>query len=533
MWPIYEYDILVLGAGIAGLEAAYTAAKAGKSVLIVSKGAQASTAVLGFCAPVGENDSVESYAQDTYRGGWEIGNPGLVKALSENSTDTVLHMEALGLRFDRQSGNSQAYQLLKPLGCSVARLVKHENTTGKASMALLREASLKLGVKLIDRAMALELIMSDKTVRGALCIHLDTDAPFVVKAGAVVLATGGAHLMKNSTYPLDQTADGMAMAYHVGASLIDLEFVQHEPCRAVWPKPLGLSTTLLAKGGILTNRLRERFVLKHYPNEGAAPKDMLARLIAVEIKEGRGSEHGGVYLDLTGVAQEEIKEKHMLYYQRFLAANIDLTKDMVEVGPSAHSMMGGVEINENCSTRVPGLFAAGEVTGGLHGANRLGGNAGAEVFVFGRIAGKAAAEYQSGLSLHEFDLDRAAKLLNIDPFAKRTDFEAERTSARKIMAKAMGPVRDGEALENAIRQLDQQLNELKAVVPNSFESLRLKTETCNMVEIAGLVCQSALQRTESRGVHYRSDYPECRDPEWKKHICACHSSKSNKETNAW
>ena len=516
-----DTEILVLGAGIAGLEAAYTAAKAGKKVLVVSKGAQASASILGFCAPVAEDDSAELFGRDTYFGGWEIGEPELVKVLSKQSRETVHHMEALGLAFDRLSDENRAYQLLQPLGCSVPRLVKHKNTTGKASMAVLKDACLKLGVRFIEHAEALELIMADKAVCGAVCMYVNTNEPFAVQADAVVMATGGAHLMKNSTYPMDQTADGMAMAYHAGASLIDLEFIQHEPCRAVWPKPLGLSTTLLAKGGILTNRLGERFVLKYYPTEGAAPKDMLARLIAIEVSEGRGSDHGGVYLDLTGIPENEIKEKHILYYERFLNAGIDLTKDVIEVGPAAHSMMGGIEISPDCSTGVPGLFAAGEVTGGLHGANRLGGNAGAEVYVFGRVAGKSAAAYQSPLLSKGLDLSNTEQLLKTDSQAERTDYEAERTAAREIMAKAMGPVRDGKTLEEAICFLNEQLKRLRATPVDSMESVRLKTETCHMVEIAGLACRSALIRTESRGVHFRSDHPEQQDPEWKKHIRAC------------
>ncbi len=516
--PVLECGVLVLGAGIAGLEAALTAAQAGKDVLVVSKGAAASAAVLGFCAPVGPLDSAKLFAGDTFRGGWEIGDEGLIRALSEHSADTVRQMEGLGLTFDRRPENVRAYQLLRPLGCSVPRLVKHGNATGKASMAVLRDACAKLPVRFVDRSAALELLKTDGAVRGAVCMRTDTDEPFIVRAGAVVLATGGAHLMKNSTYPPDQTADGMAMAWHAGAALTDLEFIQHEPCRAVWPGPLGLSTTLLSKGGILTNSLGERFVLKHYPAEGAASKDMLARLIALEIREGRGSEHGGVYLDLTGIPEGEIKEKHVLYYERFLAAGIDLTKDIIEVGPAAHSMMGGVRICDDGSTEVPGLYAAGEVTGGLHGANRLGGNAGAETYVFGRAAGKAAAAYRSAPMPETPELNGSGPLLKIDPRAEKTDWEAVKAAARGTAAEVLGPVRDGTTLKKAAAVLEKKLADLKKTVPDSCRSLRLKTEACHLIEIAALACRAALERTESRGVHYRADFPERRDPEWRRHI---------------
>ncbi|MBQ7182409.1 MAG: FAD-binding protein [Clostridia bacterium] len=529
--PVLSCDVLVLGAGIAGLEAALTAAEAGRDVMTVTKGPQASAGVLGFCAPVGETDSAEKFAGDTFRGGWELGEKPLIRALAEGSAETVAQMEALGLTFDRAPDGKGAYQLLRPLGCSVPRLVRHENSTGRASMALLREACLKRGVRFIEGAQALELTVSGGAVSGAVCMRADNDEPFIARARAVVLATGGAHLMKNSTYPTDQTADGMAMAYRAGARLTDLEFIQHEPCRAVWPKPLGLSTTLLNKGGVLKNRLGERFVLRHYPAEGAAPKDILARLIALEIREGRGSEHGGVYLDLTGIPGDEIKNAHRLYYERFLREGIDLTRDIIEVGPAPHSMMGGVLIDENAWTKVPGLYAAGEVTGGLHGANRLGGNAGAETYVFGRAAGRAAAGYASGAALRPIDPSDKAEILKTGPGAEKTDFRAGSTGARAVAARALGPVRDGAALGEAVRELDELLKALESSVPDSLEALRLKTEACHLTGIALLACRAALERTESRGVHYRADYPERRDPEWKKHIIFTRGT--DKETGTW
>lgn len=508
-------EILVIGGGAAGLEAGLTAAQAGKSVTVITKGDAASPGILGFCAPVSERDSVDCFMRDTAQGGWEIGKPELVRALAEGSLETVKQLEKMGFLFDRDENG--AYQLLQPLGCSVPRLVKHGNTTGRESLPVLRKALEALGGEIREKTSALELITEDGRVCGAVCVENDRQA-YLQPAGAVVLACGGAHLMKNSTYPLCQTADGFAMAYHAGASLIDLEFVQHEPCRGVWPRPLGLSTTLLAKGGILTNRLGERFVLKYYPTEGAAPKDMLARIIAMEIREGRGTEHGGVWLDLTGIPEEEIRVKHVLYYDRFMGAGIDLTKEKVEVGPAAHSMMGGVEIDENAFTGVPGLYAAGETAGGIHGANRLGGNAGAEVYVFGRLAGGSAAKAEMAPMPSCKALTKAAMILYMDENAPENDFSQDKRNIREVMAGAVGPVRDEQSLKTAINSLIGIRSSLECAVPGDLSAVREKTEALHLCETGLLVCLSALERKESRGVHFRSDYPEMNNQGWNKNI---------------
>ena len=507
-------DVLVIGAGLAGLEAAWAAHQAGAEVLVLSKGACASDAVLGFNAPVGLNDSPERFARDTWSGGWKLGDARLVQALSEDSVETVTHMEALGQTFDR---DGSGYHLLQPLGCGVPRLLHDENVTGRKSMHILREYLRVNRIAVEDGIMAMELILQNGSVRGAVAKHTNKELPpLCVEADAVVLACGGSHLMQNSTYPLSQTADGFAMAYRAGASLVDLEFVQHEPCRCVWPKPLGISTTLLAKGGILTNQAGERFILRSYSNEGAVPKDILARLIALEIAKGKGTEHGGVWLDLTGLPAVEIMENHRLYYERFMNAGIDLTKQRVEVAPAAHSMMGGIAIDENAFTGVRGLYAAGEVTGGLHGANRLGGNAGSETYVFGRRAGSAAASAQQPLEkLEQQSIGKALACCRSGSNAKQVDYAEIKTEIRSVLSAAVGPIRDAETLETAISKLceiDKQLQK-----PCGEQGIIGRQEAVNMALTGRLVCRAALERTESRGVHFRSDFPQM-DDGWQRHI---------------
>lgn len=509
-----ETDVLIVGAGLAGLEAAWAANAAGARTLVLSKGPCASGAVLGFNAPVGPGDSLALFCQDTFRGGWELGDPALIRRLAEGAVETVFQMEGMGQRFDREE---TGYRLLQPLGCSVPRLVHSGNQTGRISMALLRGALEAAQVPFLENCMALRLLKKEGRVQGALALALDTMEPLLISCKAVALCTGGAHVMGQSTYPLSQTADGLHLAWEAGTALTDLEFIQFEPCRAVWPRPLGISTTLLSRGGTLKNRLGERFVLREYESEGAAPKDQLARLIALELAAGRGGEHGGVYLDLTGLPETEIKERHSLYYRRFLDAGIDLTRQIVEVGPAAHSMMGGVKIDENACASVAGLYAAGEVTGGLHGANRLGGNAGAETYVFGRIAGRSAALFAKPLPLPAWqDTDFSADF----PAGKGWDtqyFEGLKGRIRQTLAQAAGPVRTEETLAEGVRLL-QCLESQALENALHWSAQKAKLEALHLARTGLLICRAALARRESRGVHYRQDYPARDDAHFKKSL---------------
>lgn len=307
------------------------------------------------------------------------------------------------------------------------------------------------------------------------------------------------------------------MGYRAGAKLRDMEFFQHEPCRAIWPRPLGISTTLLAKGGRLTNALGERFVLKMYPNEGAAPKDVLARLISMEIRAGRGTPHGGVWLDLTDLAEDETRVQHALYYQRFLSEGIDLCRQRVEVAPAAHSIMGGICVAADCSTDATGLFAAGEAMGGLHGACRLGGNAGSEVYVFGAIAGKSAAQFARTIS--RWDCDEPELDWNVEEGTSSFPRYIQAiTQSREILSRAMGPIRDGKGLKAAMVQLQEIENSLHPQQTMNWNDRIACFKAQNLLLVGKMMLASADQRTESRGVHFREDYPQLDDRQWKKSI---------------
>ena len=508
-------DVLVIGGGAAGMMASLKAAEAGCSVMMVTDGAYASTGILGFNALVSEKDSRELFCEDVLRGGWYINDPSLVSAFVDGTVQAVKDLEALGLKFDKHPDGS--YHLLQPLGCSVPRLVHCGNKTGIYAMETIGARLKELGEMVWEHTTACGLHEQGGNVTGAWVYRVLNQEPWKILAKAVVIATGGGHLLKGSTYPKYQTGDGYAMAYRAGAKLRDMEFFQHEPCRAVWPKPLGISTTLLAKGGKLTNALEERFVLKTHTCEGAASKDELARIIGTELKAGRGTPHGGVWLDLTDLPEEEIRVNHSLYDLRFRNEGIDLCKERVEVGPAAHSIMGGISVNTDCSTDVGGLFAAGEAMGGLHGANRLGGNAGSEVFVFGSIAGNSAAQYAKTIC----NWDSAEKELdwNIDENVPNTgEFDAIMDDIRGILSRAMGPIRDADSLNTAQKQLDEVDAKIDPDKCMNWEDRIACFKTQNLLLVGKQMLMAALARKESRGVHSREDFPERDDISWKRSI---------------
>ena len=533
---VYHTDILVAGSGIAGLMAAYAAVDSeGKpSCMVITKNAGcASNHVLGFNAPVSDSDSPRIYAEDTIRGGFYINHKGLVRVLTERANQEVCRMESLGMEFDKDGNH---YSLLKPLGCSYPRLVHCKNTTGRDTVRMYRQLLEKKNVKVMEGMNIADIIVEDNQVKGAVVFNEKESALVVIMAKAVILATGGIHIAEDSTYPEYMTGDGYGVAYRAGAKLTDMEFIQFEPCRCIYPKKLGISTTLLTSGGVLKNKQGRRFLLDDYPDEGSVPKDALARLIALEVLKGKGSEHGGVYMDLTGIPKEIIMEDHRLYYDRFMSAGIDLTATVVEVCPCAHSFMGGICIDERCCTDVQGLFAAGEVAGGIHGANRVGGNAGTEVYVFGNIAGRQAAEYvrlqKTGKDSAENSCDgmecetkvcqKYVEKFSCNGHAGKQEFQDLKQEIRDVMHRYMGPVRNEEDLQLAHSLLKKLTQTWESMVPGDFEAVVKKEEVGNLLITCQLSCKSALQRRESRGAHFRLDYPQCREEYCKSFIYGEH-----------
>ena len=508
-------DVLVIGGGAAGMMAAWKAAEAGADVMLIADGPCASAGILGFNALVSEQDSMDMFFEDVFLGGAQISDPQLVRIFVSGSAKAVEELEGIGVQFDRDRNG--AYHLLQPLGCRVPRLVHAENRTGSISMARMRIRLQELGSVMWEDAMACGLRTNGHRATGAWAYRTQEKSAWCIRAKAVVMATGGGHMLKGSTYPVWQTGDGYAMGLRAGAALRDMEFIQHEPCRAIWPKPLGISTTLLAKGGKLINSRGERFVLKTHPSESAASKDELARLIALEIRAGRGTPHGGVWLDLTDLPEEEIRVNHALYDARFRREGIDLCRERVEVGPAAHSIMGGLCVNGACATDVEGLFAAGEAMGGLHGANRLGGNAGTEVYVFGAAAGRSAAGFARQMT--GWDDDGCALDWDIDEsLSDARAYEPVIARARETLSAALGPVRDAQSLTAAGAVLEHLEKSIQVRGAMTWKERIAWFKAENLLMVGKIMVSAALERKESRGVHTRLDYLQQDDQQWKKSI---------------
>ena len=474
-------DVLVIGAGLAGITAAMGALEAGASVRIAAKSTEcASDHVLGFNAPVRADDSPALFYDDTMRNGSYRTNPALVRAMTENSLGAMKRFEKMGLRFDR--GGDGSYSCLQPLGCSVPRLVHIGNATGRTiRSACLRELENR-GVT-PEYGLRLEaLIVRDGAVCGATLLNEKEQTRETVEAGAVVIATGGVHMHRFSTYAACMSGDGVAAAIRAGAAVRDMDCIQFEPCHCIWPKPIGISTTLLSSGGMLFNNKEERFVLREYPAEGAVPKDVLARLVAEEVRAGRGTEHGGVWLDLRKTDQTILRVKHKSYYDLFTAAGIDPFRERIEVGPCAHSFMGGIAVNEYCAASLPGLFAAGEAAGGLHGASRMGGNAGTEIVVFGFIAGRNAANALKNSTGTNAALKEAItypKNGHCQEF-----FLSLKAEIQSVMTEKMGVLRTRETAKEAMQELAELKSKAENTEADSFTALTAKRDTESLVTVA-------------------------------------------------
>ncbi len=520
-----QSDVLVVGAGITGLRAAAEAAAEGLTVTIVSKGECASPEILGLNAPVMPDDSVEAYCEDTLSGGRSLNDSRLVRALAENVCGEIGWLEEHGVRFDRKPDGS--YALLQTLGARCPRLVRSGVASGVSEMRVLLPLLRSLGVKEYRGVDILGLLYGSGRVTGA--YGVDDHGDLVrFSASATVLATGGSGAIRGfTTYPGNLTGDGYAMAYDAGAQLMDMEFNQFEPCCLAWPESLKgkiMVTTLMRRGAVLRNRLGETFLENYGLDPDSVQKGELARAILREIRAGRGSPHGGVFFDLTMLSDEVLFDQHKLFTAPVAAAGIDLKKEMVEVVPASHTQLGGVIVEPDCSTNVAGLFACGEVSGGLHGANRIGGNAGAEVVVFGRIAGKSAAAFV-GASPPVSPSEEEAIWSEAEKQILRRLGGDDVSSAAEIrreldlcMSEKVGPFRDAKGLSEALDTIAALEDRLSALKFRNVADYARYAHCQHMLCVSRMQAEASALRLESRGVFYRSDYPEQDDSDWRKNI---------------
>ncbi|ACV25047.1 fumarate reductase (CoM/CoB) subunit TfrA [Methanocaldococcus fervens] len=514
-------DILIIGGGGAAARAAIECRD--KNVIIAVKGlfGKSGCTVMaegGYNAVFNPKDSFKKHFYDTVKGGGFINNSKLVEILVKNSPKELLNLEKFGALFDR---NEDGFIAQRPFGGqSFNRTCYCGDRTGHEIMRGLMEYISKFErVKILEEVTAIKLIVKDNRCYGAIFLDLKTGEIFPIFAKATILATGGAgQLYPITSNPIQKTGDGFAIAYNEGAELIDMEMVQFHPTGMVGTGIL-VTEAVRGEGGILYNKNKERFMAR-YDKERMelSTRDVVARAIYREIQEGRGV-NGGVYLDVSHLPAEVIEKKLETMLKQFLRVGIDIRKEPMIVSPTAHHFMGGLRINEKCETSIIGLFACGEVTGGVHGANRLGGNALADTQVFGAIAGKSAKEFVEN---NEFEfVDCEEDINNILDEIKGLDGNLKIYSLIEDLKKTMWDyvsiIRNEEGLKKALEKIDKIEKNVGDVKVNGVVDLQKYFELKNMVVVAQLVTKSALYREESRGAHYREDFPET-DEKWRGNI---------------
>lgn len=520
-------DVLVLGGGVSGYRAASVAAASGASVIHAYRARGASQYIFGFNVPLAHKDprdSLEAYSQDIIRGGYGLNDRSLVQVLVEGAKPALEELIGIGVPFAR---NGDKFDQLSLSGNTYARSVYHPNGLGPLAISKLDEHCSSCGVIKYAGWKAIALLQNDGDVIGCLLSKISTGQLLFVHSGATVLATGGVgQIYADSTYPADVAADSYAMAHLAGATLIDMEFVQFEPTVTVYPaecRGLVMPTAMFGEGAQLINVLGERFMLRYNPDhaELRIEKARLAHCIQREIAEGRGFPDGTVSFDTTVVPPHRLNN-HVEKMKRLRAKGFDPTTEAPRVRPAAHSHMGGVKIDTRAWTGVPGLFAAGEAAGGVHGASRLAGNGASDVFVMGGVAGRAAASSRLDLNGRNWRIihQNAMELLCSTRMSKRNVKPDQiKADIRNTLLEAAGLYRIQEGLIKGLTSLDSIEKEIDAGldIRDLKDSVRT-LEARNMVMVARFVIQSALSRKESRGAHQRLDFPESDDERWLCHV---------------
>lgn len=518
-------DVLVIGGGIAGLRAACAAAEAARSVCVVAKGPRCSPGLVGLNAAVAENDSVNLFEKDIYFSGRMVADGSLGHLLAEHAHGQVEYLEKLGLKFDRNA--DECYNLHCPLGCSVPRLVHSGASTGSEAERLMLEKLNNSGHTVRSDFTVLDLLSDGTRVYGAIGWGQGEKNLTAYISGAVIMAAGGCgDIYSLTTYPAGIQGDAYAMAYRAGAELVDMEFNQFEPCCLTKPAALrgtGVSTTLLNAGAKLLNATGENMIEKYFSDGETVQKSTLARAIASEVHAGKGVD-GGVLFDLTALPEEDL-QAHIWFYDSLVKAGIDAKNAPLTVAPSAHTFLGGLRVNESCASNLENLYAAGEALGGLHGANRIGGCAGTEVFVFGARAGESAAvcaeiDPKRGRMLAE-EKAAAYEALATD---SRLDYKELKEQTRDICDRYLGLIRNGKELIEAERQL-MALQKKCGSWEKPLESLVQAVEVQNMITTALLMVKASQQRCESRGVYFRNDHPQEKD----RYVCSFVLKQQNNE----
>jgi succinate dehydrogenase / fumarate reductase flavoprotein subunit len=575
------YDVVVVGAGGSGLRAAIEARLAGKKTAIISKSlfgkAHTVMAEGGAAAAMGNvnpKDNWQVHFRDTMRGGKFLNNWRMAELHAKESPDRVWELEAWGALFDRTKDGKISQRNFG--GHEYPRLAHIGDRTGLEMIRTLQQKVVALQqvdarshgdpeamIKVFAETTITELMKDGDRIAGAFGYIRESGRFVLFEAPAVILATGGiGKTFKVSSNSWEYTGDGHALALLAGATLLNMEFVQFHPTHMVWPLSVaGLLVTesVRGDGGVLRNSEGKRFMFNYVPDVFRAqyaeteeeadrwyadqannrrppellPRDEVARSINAEVKAGRGSPRGGVFLDIASrrPAEEILRKLPSMYHQFKELADVDITKEPMEVGPAQHYMMGGVEVDaDSQASAVPGLFAAGEVSGGMHGSNRLGGNSLSDLLVFGRRAGVGAVEYLDALgsarptpSDAELDAAWAEALAPLERSGGENPYTVH-AEVQQTMSSLVGIIRKEEEIKTALAELEKlraRAGQVSAEGGPAYNpGWHLALDLRNIMLIADCVAQAALERQESRGGHTRDDFPAM-SPEWRKVNLIC------------
>ncbi|MEX1184602.1 MAG: fumarate reductase/succinate dehydrogenase flavoprotein subunit [Gemmatimonadota bacterium] len=565
----FDYDVIVIGAGGAGLSAAIAASAAGARVGVISKSllgkahtVMAEGGVAAALANVDDRDSWRVHFADTMRGGQYLNNPRMAELHAKEAPDRVRELEAWGALFDRTPDGRILQRNFG--GHAYPRLAHVGDRTGLEMIRTLQDHGTHRGISFHMECTVLRLLQDGDHVTGVFGYERERGRFQRYRAHAVVLATGGigrAYRITSNSW--ENTGDGHSLAYHAGAELIDMEFVQFHPTGMVWPPSVrGILVTegVRGEGGVLRNSEGRRFMFDDIPplyrdstagseEEGwrytqgdrqarrppeLLTRDHVARCIMREVRAGRGSPHGGVFLDIAWIgerlpkAAEHIRRKlPSMYHQFKQLADIDITQVPMEVGPTTHYMMGGVRVDADTQmSTVPGLFAAGECAAGLHGANRLGGNSLSDLLVFGRRAGEHAAEYAGRTSASADGTAgaavEAAARTALEPFERAHQRDVEgpfeiQHALQGMMQDLVGIVRNDADIRRALDEIELlKARAARVAVHGNREynpGWHTALDLTHLLTVSEAIARAALERTESRGAHFREDH-EGKDPAW-------------------
>lgn len=524
---VSETDILVLGGGLAGHRAAIAAAQTGTRVEMVHLARGASPFLVAYNVPLGHvdgRDSPDVYFEDMVAGGYGLNDRRLVRVLASQAVEGFKELAALGVPFAREGDR---YLQRHVSGNTYPRSVYIPEGTGKVIMKCLAGRCADLGVLVRSGWRAVSFLVDEGRVVGCLVLKRRTGELLAVRARAVVLAMGGiGRIYDDSTYPADVAADSYALAFRAGASMIDMEFVQFEPTITMHPEQcrgMEMPTAMLGDGAHLLNAAGERFMFRHNPEHGETrmEKARLSLCIQQEIDEGRGLPDGTVWFDTTVLAPEKL-EGYVSHCARLRAAGMEPSREKPHVHPAAHSHMGGVFIDEQGWTGIPGLYAGGEAAGGVHGASRLAGNGGSDSLVFGAVAGREAATGMEPPAERDWDRIQAEAFGPLRSAMDRsgsTDPETVKDGVRQVMTRCAGLHRDRRGLAEAERDLDMMRGaDDRGLRAADLAEASRAVEAANMILVARMIVKSAALRTESRGAHQRRDFPDRDDDNWLRHV---------------